>query len=98
MTSNTSGPWTIENGEIVADGVVLGTVYGADDYPCCDEDIDAECYANAALIAAAPELKHACLAALGFLGGVSILSKEQLQKLLADTLKKAGVNQKWSSG
>jgi hypothetical protein len=54
--------------------------------------------ANAALIAAAPELLHACLATLGFLGGVSILSKEQLQTLLADTLKKAGVNAKWSSG
>jgi len=98
MIHHTNGPWTIENGEIVANGVVLGTVYGADDYPCTDEDIDEECYQNASLIAAAPDLKHACLAALGFLGGVSILSKEQLQQLLADTLKKAGVNQKWSSG
>jgi hypothetical protein len=95
--SNTPGPWTIEDGEIVANGVVLGTVYGADDYPCCDEDIDEECYKNAALIAAAPDLKHACLAALGFLGGVSVLSKEQLQTTLADALKKAGVNKKWSS-
>ena len=46
----------------------------------------------------ADELKHACLATLGFLGGVSILTKEQLQKTLVDALKKAGVNQKWSSG
>ncbi len=98
MTSNTPGPWAIENGEIVANGVVLGVVYGADDYPWPDEDYDAECYHNASLIKAAPDLKHACLAALGYLGGVSILSKERLQKLLADTLKKAGVNEKWSSG
>ena len=97
---NTPGPWIIEQGEIVHDGVVLGTVYGADDFPCLDEidrnEFGAECYANAALIAAAPDLKHACLAALGFLGGVSALSKEQLQTLLADTLKAAGVNRKWS--
>ncbi len=43
-------------------------------------------------------LRHACLAALGFLGGVSILTKEQLQKTLADAVKASGANEKWRSG
>lgn len=41
---------------------------------------------------------NGCLAALGFLGGVSILSKEQLQKVLVDAVKGSGSQEKWSSG
>ncbi len=44
------------------------------------------------------DLRHGCLAALGFLGGVSILSKEQLQKVLANAVKASGSQEKWSSG
>jgi len=43
------------------------------------------------------DLRHGCLAALGYLGGVSILSKEQLQKVLADAVKASGSEEKWSS-
>jgi hypothetical protein len=43
-------------------------------------------------------LRHGCLASLGFLGGVSILSKEQLQKVLVDAVKASGSQEKWSSG
>lgn len=57
---HTPGPWRVEDGELLAGGdsgaVVLGSIHGADDYPCCEEDIDAECKANARLIAAAPDL------------------------------------------
>jgi hypothetical protein len=58
----TPGPWKVEDGELVAEMptcgamCVLGQIYGADDYPCRDDDIDAECKANARLIAAAPDL------------------------------------------
>jgi hypothetical protein len=40
---------------------VLGQVYGAEDYPCNEEDIDDECAANARLIAAAPDLLGRCI-------------------------------------
>jgi hypothetical protein len=43
------------------------------------------------------DLRHGCLAALGFLGGVSILSKEQLEKVLVDAVKGSGSFEKWSS-
>ncbi len=43
-------------------------------------------------------MRHACLAALGFLSGVSILTKEQLQKTLVDAVKASGSDEKWSSG
>lgn len=41
-------------------------------------------------------LRHGCLAALGFLAGVSILTKEQLQKTLVDAVKAGGSPEKWS--
>lgn len=63
----TPGPWTIDQGEIIAGGMVLGTVYGAEDYPCEEEDVRVECVANARLIAAAPDLLEACAAALAIL-------------------------------
>ena len=58
---HTPGPWTHEDGEIIASGVVIAQVMGADDMPCCEEDIDAECKANASLIASSPDLLKACL-------------------------------------
>jgi hypothetical protein len=60
--THTPGPWEVnlETGEITANGpVVLGTIYGADDFPCNENDITEECNANARLIAAAPELLDA---------------------------------------
>ncbi len=62
MSKHTPGPWEVdlETGEINAQGAVLGTIYGADDFPCCDEDIDEEYKANARLIAATPDLLAAC--------------------------------------
>ncbi len=70
MIQHTPGPWNVdlETGEIVAgkdkDFAVLGTIYGADDFPCSEDDISAECKANAHLIAAAPELLEAAKKAL----------------------------------
>jgi hypothetical protein len=57
-TQHTLGPWKVdlESGEIEAQGFILGTIYGANDYPCCEDDIFEECRANASLIAAAPDL------------------------------------------
>lgn len=68
MSKHTPGPWVEADGEIVHDAMTLARVYGADDFPCLDEDEDvqavaAECKANALLMAAAPEL-HAALQAL----------------------------------
>ena len=59
---HTPGPWEVdkETGEITANLSVLGIIYGADDFPCCEEDIDEEYKANARLIAAAPDLLEAC--------------------------------------
>lgn len=60
MAKHTEGPWVIENGELIAVGpsgkgaAVLGEIYGADEYPCTEEDIDEECKANGFLVAAAP--------------------------------------------
>lgn len=52
---------------------------------------DAQVYALACEVKVARKEKkscrHACLAAIGFLAGSSILTKEQLQKLLVDTVK-----------
>lgn len=63
---HTPGPWSVdlETGQIdAADGqATIGTIYGADDYPCLDDDDEGvqtyhgECRANARLIAAAPDL------------------------------------------
>lgn len=39
-------------------------------------------------------LRHACLAALGFFGGVSVLTKEQLEKTLADAVREYATNGK----
>jgi hypothetical protein len=58
----TKGEWKVdlESGEItVNDSMVLGTIFGADDYLCCEEDISEECKANAQLIASAPKLYEA---------------------------------------
>lgn len=75
-TKHTPGKWAVdlETGAINADNgqVTIGTIYGADDYPCLDlEDDDegirefvSEWQANARLIAAAPELLAACEAFL----------------------------------
>ncbi len=71
MTKHTPGPWKVdlETGEIEAQGAVLGTIYGADDYPCCEEDVSEECRANARLIAAAPEMLDALKACLNMVDG-----------------------------
>lgn len=54
-TTHSPGPWTHESGEIIANGVVIALVYGADDRAYDDE----EALANARLIAAAPALLEA---------------------------------------
>lgn len=59
---HTPGPWTVneDTGEIEAHCMVLGNVYGAEDFPCCEDDEGLqECKANALLIAAAPDLLEA---------------------------------------
>lgn len=69
----------------------------------CNDDSGAQIYQNAAdLIEKTVEmpsckLRHGCLAALGFLGGMSILSKEQLKKVLVDAVKASGSNEMWRS-
>lgn len=68
--SHTKGPWAVEDGEIVADGFVIGAVYGADDFPCHEaaDGEEEECHANARLVAAAPCLLAALEAALAHFG------------------------------
>ena len=65
MNKHTPGPWKVdlETGEITAAGFILGTIYGADDFPCYEEDkedFSAECKANARAIEAVPDLLAAC--------------------------------------
>ncbi len=82
---HTPGPWEVdlENGEITAKGpVVIGTIYGADDFPCNEDDIAEECKANACLVATAPELLAACEAALR-------LAEEMSEGDLYNQIKKA---------
>lgn len=52
-SKHTPGPWTLKVNEIIADGSVIGTIYGAEGYR--DECYE-ECQANAHLAAAAPDL------------------------------------------
>lgn len=59
--AHTPGPWALEDRQIVAPGgVVICDVLDSDDFPCVDdEDVEAcdrECAANAALIAAGPQM------------------------------------------
>lgn len=59
-TPTTPGPWRLEDDQVVGEGgFVIATVSSADDFPCLgggeeEENLDAECRANAALMAAAP--------------------------------------------
>lgn len=64
----TPGPWYIEPGTLtilseVAGNATICEVMEADDFPCVEEgteaDVQAECEANARLIAAAPEMLDA---------------------------------------
>lgn len=99
MSKHTRGPWTVdlETGEIEAQGAVIGTIYGADDYPCCEEDIDEECKANARLIAAAPDMLQALWSVLGWAGDLVPDSVEQealdaVVKATGETLRKPDDN------
>lgn len=63
----TPGPWEVSDGEIIGHASVLGQVYGADDYPCLDEEMQSiadECMGNANLIAHARQDVPALSAAL----------------------------------
>lgn len=58
---HTPGPWVYEDNAIMAEcGVHICTPNTADDFPCVEPgtepDAEAECEANARLMAAAPEL------------------------------------------
>lgn len=90
---HTPGPWEVdlETGEISAGGAILGIVYGAVDYPCCEEDVDKECKANARLIAAAPKLLKVCKAALEKCSFPvrAALVKEQLQIVIKEAEEQA---------
>lgn len=60
----TEGEWELEDGGISVGGTILAEVYGADDFPCLDEDDDvqavaAECHGNGLLMAAAPDMYQA---------------------------------------
>lgn len=70
MSGHTPGPWTNEDFTITADdGSVISDVHSIDDFPCIDQDNDAdqleklnaELQANARLIAAAPDLLEALI-------------------------------------
>lgn len=61
MGKFTKGPWEMnDDAEIVSQGVVIGMVHQAEDFPCADEEdndsLVTECEANARLIVAAPAL------------------------------------------
>lgn len=73
VTRHTPGPWGIYpdrdkfesfSVEMVDGGAVVAIVQNVEDFSCIDEDnadaVDAECEANAHLIAAAPDLLEAC--------------------------------------
>lgn len=70
---HTPGPWAIEDGGIVeASGAPVCVLYTADDFPCWDGpegQLEAECEANAALIAAAPDLLALCEAMVAAVDG-----------------------------
>lgn len=69
MSAHTPGPWAVDDdGEVtgVEGQAVVASVYKPDDFPCFDAEEDdpegkfpVECAANAALIAAAPDLLKA---------------------------------------
>lgn len=86
MAKHTPGPWVVNDaGEIEAQTAILGQVYGAEDYPCIDqEEIDEvakECIANARLIALAPEM-------LGLLKAASSALKSYVYGNVAPDLAK----------
>lgn len=65
-SKHTPGPWVYEDNAIMAEcGVHICTPNTADDFPCVEPgtapDAEAECEANARLIAAAPELLAALI-------------------------------------
>ena len=90
MSKHTEGPWEVdlETGEIVAqESAVLGTIYGADDFPCLDEDeINEkewleECRANANLISAAPDLFKASKSLVDWLTSPGRTGKSRLERI-----------------
>lgn len=58
-SNHTPGPWEAD-GELImsTQGIAVATVLYPDDFPCLEdaEGVEAECTANARLIAAAPDL------------------------------------------
>lgn len=72
MSKHTPGPWEIdpETGELKGNGYILGMIYGAQDFPCLDDESDEyrehlrECVANGQLVKTAPRLLDACEALL----------------------------------
>ena len=62
---HTPGPWILDGFEVSGEisGAAICRVLEADDFPCVEEgteaDVQAECEANARLVAAAPDLLEA---------------------------------------
>jgi hypothetical protein len=90
VREHTRGNWRFEEatGEIIADGMVLGAVYGSDEHSYAENA--AECRANARLIAAAPTLLAACEVALEALERRTLTSMadEHIKWQLADAIRK----------
>jgi hypothetical protein len=68
MTSHTPGPWSLLANEVISkSGDVIADVTGGEGNRFIDDEDNAECQANAHLIAAAPDLLAALEYALEFL-------------------------------
>ena len=70
----TPGPWEMDGDQLQnSEGCAIGTVYGADDFPCLDPDEmtdeGIQCETNARLICNSPDLYEKALALLESLGG-----------------------------
>lgn len=57
---HTAAPWEIDGNDIFANGELIACAYGLVDKESRDVEYTDETYANAKLIAAAPELLEAC--------------------------------------
>jgi hypothetical protein len=97
----TRGTWEVdhETGEIVVNGsMILGQIYGADQYPCCEENIDAECKGNANLVAGCPDMYEALKFAMPYIAKMvadninTAIPPQRALDLINQALSKGEVN------
>ncbi len=95
MNKHTPAPWNVDldTGEIISGGnggfAVIGTIYGADNFPCNEKDVEEECKANASLIASAPELLEALQKFANMEINTSVATFKEAQEVARAAIKKA---------